>query len=38
VWADQGKVSDILGQLFGIETGFHGMLVSNMARVRRVRA
>ncbi len=32
-FADQGKVSEILGQLFGIKTGFHGKLVSNMARV-----
>lgn len=31
---DQGKVNEILGELFGIRTGFHGPLISNMARLR----
>lgn len=32
--ADQGKISEILGSIFGIRTGFYGKIVSNLARVR----
>ena len=31
--ADQGKISDALGSIFGIRTGFYGKIVSNLARV-----
>lgn len=31
---DQGIVNDFLGKLFGIETGFHGTLISTVARLR----
>ncbi len=31
---DQGKLNDLLGHLFGIRTGFHGPLISNVARLR----
>ena len=31
---DQGKISAILGKVFGIKTGFHGKIVSNLARMR----
>jgi nucleoside-diphosphate-sugar epimerase len=30
---DQGAVSGILGSAFGIKTGFHGALISNLARI-----
>lgn len=29
---DQGKLNGFLGAIFGIETGFHGSVVSNLAR------
>ena len=31
---DQGKINAVLGELFGIKTGFHGKMLSNFARVR----
>jgi nucleoside-diphosphate-sugar epimerase len=34
---DQGKVNDILANLFGIKTGFQGKLISNMARMDLTR-
>ncbi|KAI0008809.1 hypothetical protein F4779DRAFT_585350 [Xylariaceae sp. FL0662B] len=30
---NQGMVADIIGQVFGIETGFQGQLLSNLARL-----
>ena len=32
--ADQGKISGALGRIFGIEWGFYGSLMSNIAKVR----
>jgi nucleoside-diphosphate-sugar epimerase len=31
---DQGKIAEVLEATFGIKTGFHGTIVSNLARVR----
>jgi nucleoside-diphosphate-sugar epimerase len=31
---DQGKITSILGAIFGIETGFYGSMKSNLAAVR----
>jgi len=31
--SDQAKINTLLGSLFGIKTGFHGIIVSNLARL-----
>jgi len=31
--SDQAKVNALLGTVFGIKTGFHGMIISNLARL-----
>lgn len=31
---DQGKVSSMLGSIFGIETGFYGSMMSNLAKMK----
>lgn len=30
---DAGRLNDLIGVLFGIKTGFHGVLISNLARM-----